>query len=110
MVAMASRMDSHRLERVPGVMPARRPAMLRSWQGEPPLMMSTGSTRSGTAYALPTSEPATDDGECSSWRGLPTPTTQDAANSGGQPQFARNTPPLNAVVRMLGESVGRDLI
>ena len=41
---MASRMDSHRLERVPGVMPARRPAMLRSWQGEPPLMMSTGST------------------------------------------------------------------
>ena len=44
MTAMASRMDSHRLERVPGVMPARRPAMLRSWQGEPPLMMSTGST------------------------------------------------------------------
>ena len=42
MVAMASRMDSQRLERVPAVMPWRRPASERSWQGEPPLMMSTG--------------------------------------------------------------------
>lgn len=44
MVAMASRMDSQRLERVPSVMPRRAPARLRSWQGEPPLMMSTGGT------------------------------------------------------------------
>ena len=44
MVAMASRMDTHKLERVPSVMPARRPAWLRSWQGEPPLMMSTRGT------------------------------------------------------------------
>ena len=44
MAAMASRMEAHRLDRVPSVMPARRPAWLRSWQGEPPLMMSTGST------------------------------------------------------------------
>ena len=41
---MASRMATHRLERVPSVFPARRPAAERSWQGEPPVMMSTGST------------------------------------------------------------------
>ena len=44
MVAIASRMDTHRFERVPSVMPARRPAADRSWHGLPPLMMSTGST------------------------------------------------------------------
>jgi hypothetical protein len=41
---MASHMDAHRPERVPGRMPARFPAWLRSWQGDPPVMMSTGST------------------------------------------------------------------
>ena len=35
---------------------------------------TSGSMRSGTAYALPTSEPATDDSGCSY---LPTPTTRD---------------------------------
>ena len=44
MVAMDSRMDSHRLDRVPSVMPRRLPARERSWQGEPPEMMSTGGT------------------------------------------------------------------
>lgn len=44
MVAMASRIDSHRLERVPSFMPLRAPARLRSWQGDPPLIMSTGGT------------------------------------------------------------------
>ena len=32
---------------------------------------------------------------------LPTPTTQDAANDGGPSQFDRNTPPLNAMVKLL---------
>ena len=41
---MASRMLTQRLDRVPAVMPALRPAADRSWQGEPPVMMSTGST------------------------------------------------------------------
>jgi hypothetical protein len=44
MMATASRMDSQRLDRVPSCMPRRFPARLRSWQGEPPLMMSTGGT------------------------------------------------------------------
>lgn len=44
MVSTAAAMDSHRPERVPVAMPARLPARLRSWQGEPPHMMSTGST------------------------------------------------------------------
>lgn len=44
MVAMASRMATQRLDRVPSVMPRRAPARLRSWQGEPPVMMSTGGT------------------------------------------------------------------
>ena len=35
---------------------------------------TSGMTRSGMAYALPTSEPATDDGACSY---LPTPTVRD---------------------------------
>ena len=35
---------------------------------------TSGMTRSGTAYALPTSEPATDDSACSY---LPTPTVRD---------------------------------
>ncbi|KRC37497.1 hypothetical protein ASE15_05130 [Oerskovia sp. Root22] len=44
MVSMASHMDAHRPDRVPAFMPARFPAWDRSWQGEPPVMMSTGST------------------------------------------------------------------
>ena len=35
---------------------------------------TSGMTRNGTAYALPTSEPATDDSGCSY---LPTPTVRD---------------------------------
>ena len=46
MVSTAAAMDSHRPERVSVAMPARFPARLRSWQGEPPQMMSTGSTSS----------------------------------------------------------------
>lgn len=76
-----------------------------------------GTTRSGMAYALPTSEPATDGGESSllptprATRGgsntetvelLPTPTTQDEANNGGPSQHERNTPPpLNALAQRL---------
>ena len=45
MVAMACVMASQRPERVPGRIPLRCPATERSWQGEPPVMMSTGSTR-----------------------------------------------------------------
>ena len=44
MVAIASRIWTHRFDRVPSVIPARLPAVLRSVQGEPPAMMSTGST------------------------------------------------------------------
>lgn len=43
MVAIASRMDTQRFERVPSVIPWRAPAAEMSWQGEPPLMMLTGS-------------------------------------------------------------------
>ena len=42
MILIASRMLTHKFERVPSVMPARFPAAERSWQGEPPVMMSTG--------------------------------------------------------------------
>lgn len=41
---MASRMATQRFDRVPSVMPARRPAWDRSWQGEPPSRMSMGGT------------------------------------------------------------------
>ena len=41
---MASRIWTHRLDRVPSLMPRRLPAAERSWQGEPPVMMSTGAT------------------------------------------------------------------
>ena len=44
MMLIASRMLTHRFERVPSVMPARFPAAERSWHGEPPVMMSTGDT------------------------------------------------------------------
>ena len=40
---------------------------------------TSGMTRSGTAYALPTSEPATDDSGCSY---LPTPTSSDTNGVG----------------------------
>lgn len=43
-ILMASRMDTHRFDRVPSVMPRRAPARLTSWQGEPPEIMSTGDT------------------------------------------------------------------
>jgi hypothetical protein len=38
---------------------------------------SSGMTRRGRAYALPTLEPPTDDSECSCSPGLPTPTSRD---------------------------------
>jgi hypothetical protein len=44
MISMASHIDAHRPERVPARIPARLPACDRSWHGEPPVMMSTGST------------------------------------------------------------------
>ena len=42
---------------------------------------TSGSMRNGTAYESPTSADATDGGECSSWRGLPTPTSRDYKDS-----------------------------
>ena len=42
---------------------------------------TSGSMRNGTAYESPTSADATDDGACSSWRGLPTPTSRDYKDS-----------------------------
>ena len=54
MMSMASHIDAHRPERVPGFMPARLPAVLTSWQGDPPVMTSTGSTRrQSTAVTSP---------------------------------------------------------
>ena len=44
MISTAERIAPQRFERVPSVMPARRPARDTSWQGKPPVMMSTGST------------------------------------------------------------------
>ena len=41
---MAYAMWFHIPERVPGRSPARLPAGLMSWQGNPPVRMSTGST------------------------------------------------------------------
>ncbi len=41
---MHSLICTHRFERVPSVMPRRRPAADRSWHGVPPVTMSTGST------------------------------------------------------------------
>lgn len=42
--SMAWAMCDHRPERVPGFRPAFLPAVLTSWQGNPPMRMSTGST------------------------------------------------------------------
>ena len=42
---------------------------------------TSGSMRNGTAYVYPTSADATDDSACSSWRGLPTPTSRDYKDS-----------------------------
>ncbi len=50
MISMASHMDAHRPERVPARIPARFPAWLKSWQGEPPHMMSTGSTAAQSIF------------------------------------------------------------
>jgi hypothetical protein len=52
MVAIASRIWTHRFERVPSFMPLRFPAALRSWQGVPPLMMSTGSTAAQSIFVI----------------------------------------------------------
>lgn len=41
---MAWAMCDHRPERVPGFKPAFLPAVLTSWQGNPPMRMSMGST------------------------------------------------------------------
>jgi hypothetical protein len=41
---MASHMRAHSPERVPARIPARLPAWDTSWHGDPPVMMSTGST------------------------------------------------------------------
>lgn len=46
---------------------------------------TSGSMRNGTAYESPTSADATDDGACSSWRGLPTPTSRDYKDSQVRP-------------------------
>lgn len=54
MMLIASRMLAQRFERVPSVIPARFPAALRSWQGEPPVMMSTlGTSRQSTFVTSP---------------------------------------------------------
>lgn len=42
---MAAAMCAHSPERVPGASPARRPMIETSWQGKPPIRMSTGGTR-----------------------------------------------------------------
>lgn len=42
--SMAVPMCAHRPERVPGARPARLPTVDTSWQGKPPIRMSTGST------------------------------------------------------------------
>jgi hypothetical protein len=51
-MAMASRMLTQRFERVPSVMPARRPAWDRSWHGVPPLMMFTGSIAAQSIFVM----------------------------------------------------------
>lgn len=54
MTSMAWAMDDQSPERVPGRIPAPRPAVERSWQGDPPVMMSTGSTAAqSTAVTSP---------------------------------------------------------
>lgn len=52
MVAIASRICTHKLERVPSVMPARLPACDRSWQGLPPAMMSTCPRRAAQSILV----------------------------------------------------------
>lgn len=42
---MATAMCAQSPERVPGARPARLPTVDTSWQGNPPMRMSTGSTR-----------------------------------------------------------------
>ena len=45
---MASEKTDHKPERVPSLIPARRPAAETSWQGNPPHKTSTGTSSSGT--------------------------------------------------------------
>lgn len=49
---IASRISTHRLDRVPSVIPARFPAVLMSWQGEPPAMMSGGVTADQSTFVM----------------------------------------------------------
>jgi hypothetical protein len=56
------------------------------------------------AYELPTSERPTNGSAYSSSLGLlPTPTTQDGANTAGPAQMRRNSLPLNAAVTALDQ-------
>ena len=51
---MAYAICVHIPERVPGLIPARFPAVDTSWQGKPPVSTSTGSTRAqSTAVTSP---------------------------------------------------------
>lgn len=61
----------------------------------------SGTTRSGTVYPLAPSAPRTSVTGCFALLLLPTPTKQDGSNVAGEAQQRRNTPPLNAMVRML---------
>lgn len=60
-----------------------------------------GMTRSGSAFELPTQGHLTNASGCSSSPLLPTPTTQDGANTGGPSQYDRNSLPLNTLVTTL---------
>ena len=75
---------------------------------------TSGMTRNGTAYALPTSEPATDDGECSSSRTLPTPTVRDYKDNRITGSFvlvddqSNNTVAAGMITRALGDGTEED--
>lgn len=50
MTAMASRISPQRFDLVPVVMPARLPALLKSWQGVPAVMTSTFGTLAQSTF------------------------------------------------------------
>lgn len=52
MTATASRICTHKLERVPSVMPFRLPAPDKSWQGVPPATMSTFGTAAQSIFVM----------------------------------------------------------